>query len=267
MRSVGAVQSLDRFDTYLTHNLDVILRFRRVLAAISVTGVAALSACGLQDYLLEQVESINESGIPSTIAVGDTGTYVDTAALTKMLKLPVRNRVSMQGYSRAAFGPLWDDNVDVEFGHNGCNTRDDVLRRDLTDVVMRAGNCFVSTGTLFDRYTAATIRFVRGPTTSGQVEIDHLVSLANAWTTGARFLDDATRRNLANDPRNLQAVGRAINQDKGPMDAAVFLPPNRAYRCTYVNRQIDVKLAYRLWITQKEAAAMRAVLLACPKPA
>ncbi|NNG96778.1 HNH endonuclease [Gordonia araii NBRC 100433] len=184
-----------------------------------------------------------------------------------MLKLPVRHRVSMQGYSRAAYGPLWDDNVNVEFGHNGCNTRDDILRRDLTNIVMRPGNCFVSSGTLFDQYTARTMRFLRGPTTSGEVEIDHLVSLANAWTTGARFLDDDTRRNLANDPRNLQAVSRAVNQDKGPMDAAVFLPPNRAYRCVYVNRQIDVKLAYRLWITQKEASAMRSVLMTCQKPA
>ncbi|WP_245548378.1 HNH endonuclease family protein [Gordonia araii] len=239
------------------------------MAAV-LTGLlaAVLSGCGLQEYLLEQIDSVSDgSGLPSTVAVGETSTYIDTAALAKMLKLPVRHRVSMQGYSRAAYGPLWDDNVNVEFGHNGCNTRDDILRRDLTNIVMRPGNCFVSSGTLFDQYTARTMRFLRGPTTSGEVEIDHLVSLANAWTTGARFLDDDTRRNLANDPRNLQAVSRAVNQDKGPMDAAVFLPPNRAYRCVYVNRQIDVKLAYRLWITQKEASAMRSVLMTCQKPA
>mgnify|MGYP003375415629 CR=1 FL=1 len=263
----GAGQCVDRVDTNLTHNLDVILRLRAALAAASGLLVVALSGCGLQDYLLEQVDSISESGIPSTIAVGPGGTYVDSAALTRMLQLPVRSRVSMQGYSRAAFGPLWDDNVDVQFGRNGCNTRDDILRRDLTGVVLRPGNCFVSSGTLLDQYTGKTVRFLRGPTTSGEVEIDHVVSLANAWTTGARFFDDTARRNLANDPRNLQAVTRAINQDKGPMDAAVFLPPNRAYRCVYVNRQIEVKLAYRLWVTKKEAAAMRGVLMSCPRPA
>ncbi len=254
-------------DTYLTHNLDVILRLQA--AAMVATGLllASVSGCGLQDYLLEQANSVSASGIPSTIDLGQTRTYADTAALAKLLGLPVRGRVSMQGYSRNAFGPLWDDDVDVELGHNGCNTRDDILRRDLTGVVMRPGGCFVSTGTLFDHYTGTTMRFLRGPTTSGEVEIDHVVSLANAWTTGARFLDANTRRNLANDPRNLQAVSRAVNQDKGPMDAAVFLPPNRAYRCTYVNRQIDVKLAYRLWVTHKEANAMRAVLMTCPKPA
>lgn len=235
-----------------------------VLVGVLVVGI---SGCGLQEYVRDKVESIEKSGIPSTIDVGQTGTYIDTVGLGKLAKLPVRNRVSMKGYWRGAFGPLWDDNVNVEFGHNGCNTRDDILRRDLTDVVMRYGGCFVSTGTLLDRYTGKTMRFVRGPDTSGDVEIDHLVSLANAWTTGARFFDDEKRRNLANDPRNLQAVSRAINQDKGPYDAERFLPPDRAYRCVYVNRQIDVKLAYGLWVTQKEANAMRAVLLACPKPA
>ena len=210
----------------------MIHRFRSTLVTALGLVVVSVSVGGLQDYLLEHIDSIERSGAPSTIAIGQTGTYVDTAALGKMLRLPVRNRVSMQGYSRAAFGPLWDDNVDVEFGHNGCNTRDDILRRDLTNVVMRPGGCFVSSGTLFDHYTGQTMRFLRGPTTSGEVEIDHVVSLANAWTTGPRFADDATRRNLANDPRNFQAVSRALTQEKGPMDAAVFLPPSRAYRCS-----------------------------------
>ncbi|WP_301546927.1 HNH endonuclease family protein [Gordonia sp. X0973] len=243
----------------------MIHRFRTAAVVLAGLLVLSESGCGLQDYLLEKAESVSASGIPSTVAIGPASTYIDTAGLGKLLRLPVRRRVSMQGYTRDAFGPLWDDNVDVEFGHNGCNTRDDILRRDLTDVVMRPGGCFVSTGTLHDQYTGQAVAFVRGPTTSGAVEIDHLVSLANAWTTGARYFDDAKRRNLANDPRNLQAVQRWVNQDKGPMDAAVFLPPNRAYRCTYVNRQIDVKLAYGLWVTQNEAAAMRAVLATCVK--
>jgi hypothetical protein len=202
---------------------------------------------------------------PSTPATNATPTF--DQARVDATRLPVKGWDRQADFRRTAFGEAWSDDVNVEFGHNGCNTRDDILRRDLTGVVLRPGNCFVSSGTLLDQYTGKTVRFLRGPTTSGEVEIDHVVSLANAWTTGARFFDDTARRNLANDPRNLQAVTRAINQDKGPMDAAVFLPPNRAYRCVYVNRQIEVKLAYRLWVTKKEAAAMRGVLMSCPRPA
>ena len=122
-----------------------------VLVGVLVVGI---SGCGLQEYVRDKVESIEKSGIPSTIDVGQTGTYIDTVGLGKLAKLPVRNRVSMKGYWRGAFGPLWDDNVNVEFGHNGCNTRDDILRRDLTDVVQDPPHVAVDQWRDFDLFIA-----------------------------------------------------------------------------------------------------------------
>ena len=107
----------------------------------------------------------------------------------------------------------------MEFGHNGCNTRDDILRRDLAELVVRPGTCFAQSGVLLDPYTGESIPFVRGPDTSDAVQIDHVVSLSDAWYKGAREWDDQRRRDFANDPRNLLAVGGKANFDKAFRDA------------------------------------------------
>ena len=187
-------------------------------------------------------------------------------ALTQLAVLPVKGRAPMTGYSRAAFGPAWSDDVSVAGGHNGCDTRNDILRRDLVAVTIKAGSngCTVTSGTLPDSYTGTTVGFTRGAATSTAVQIDHMVSLGDAWQTGAQQLSSADRENLANDPRNLQATIGSVNDEKGDGDAATWLPPNKAYRCTYVARQITVKAAYRLWVTPPEKQAMQRVLNACP---
>ena len=95
--------------------------------------------------------------------------------------MPVKGWDRAEDFERFRFGDAWSDEVNVEFGHNGCNTRDDVLRRDLANLVVRPGTCFAQSGTLHDPYTGTTIEFVRGPDTSNAVEIDHVVSLADAW--------------------------------------------------------------------------------------
>ena len=163
-------------------------------------------------------------------------------------------------FTRYRFGKAWSDDVNVEFGRNGCNTRDDILRRDLTDLVVRAGTCYAQTGVLHDPYTGTSIDFVRGPDTSDGVQIDHLVSLADAWYKGAREWDDQRRRDFANDPRNLLAVSAKANFDKAFRDAASWLPPNAAFRCEFVARQVEVKTAYGLWVSAKEKQAMAEVL-------
>jgi hypothetical protein len=163
------------------------------------------------------------------------------------------------GYSRDAFGPAWAD-VD----HNGCDTRNDVLVRDMTAVTFKAGTqeCVVATGTLADPYTGRTIHFVRGPD-SGDVQIDHVVALDDAWESGAQRLTAAQREQLANDPANLLAVDGPANQDKSASDASAWLPPDRAFRCAYVVRQIRVKAAYGLWVTPDEKKAMARTLDGC----
>lgn len=177
--------------------------------------------------------------------------------------LPVKGWDRAQDFKRYRFGERWSDDVDVELGHNRCNTRDDILRRDLAEVRLRPGSCLVQRGILHDPYTGATIDFTRGPETSEAVQVDHLVALADAWYKGARDWDDARRRDFANDPRNLLAVSARANFDKAFRDAAGWLPPNVSYRCEFVARQVAVKADYRLWVSANEKDAMRRVLQAC----
>ncbi len=195
----------------------------------------------------------------STVA----GTPRFDATRAQLAALAVHGWDSRSDFERSRFGEAWSDGVNVELGHNGCNTRDDILRRDLTNVVVRLGTCYVQSGTLHDPYTGTTIEFVRGPTTSGSVQIDHVVSLADAWYKGARYWDPQRRQDFANDPRNLLAVSPKANFDKDFRDAASWLPPNAAFRCGFVARQIDVKTGYGLWVSAKEKLAMTDVLARC----
>jgi hypothetical protein len=95
------------------------------------------------------------------------------------------------------------------------------------------------------------------------VQIDHLVSLSDAWYKGARGWDDQRRRDFANDPRNLLAVAGQANFDKAFGDATAWLPANAAFRCEFVARQIEVKAAYGLWLSKNEKRAMDDVLARC----
>lgn len=180
------------------------------------------------------------------------------SALAVLATLTVKGKSPMTGYDRMAdFGPAW---LDVD--RNGCDTRNDILRRDLTSTT--GAGCRVLTGTLHDPYTATTIHFVRGNATSTTVQIDHVVSLADAWRTGAQKLTLQQRADLGNDPINLFAVDGPTNESKGDGDAATWLPANRSFRCEYVSHQVGVKAAYHLWVTPAEHDAMKRVLTSCP---
>jgi hypothetical protein len=175
--------------------------------------------------------------------------------------LAVKGRAPKTGYTRAQFGPAWAD-VD----RNGCDTRNDILKRDLTAITYRAKtrNCVVESGTLIDRYSGETINFVKGNISSMEVQIDHVVALSNAWQTGAFKLTADQRRALSNDPLNLFAVKGRLNSQKGDGDAATWLPPLKSFRCSYVAQQIAVKAKYSLWVTAPEKAAMVSILAKCP---
>ena len=194
-------------------------------------------------------------------AVADTVT--DTRA--KLDTLAIKGRAPKTGYDRALFGERWTDDVAVEYGRNGCDTRNDILRRDLTEVVFKpnSNGCAVLSGILNDPYTGTVAEFRRGYDTSSLIQIDHIVALSDAWQKGAQQWDEWTRRDFANDPRNLQATLGWINQQKGDGDAATWLPPNAAYRCTFVSRIVEVKAAYGLWVTQAEHDAIAGVLAGC----
>lgn len=191
----------------------------------------------------------------------------DTAAdtLAKLDTLAIKGRAPKTGYDRDLFGERWTDDVTVEYGRNGCDTRNDILRRDLVDVVSKPGSngCAVLSGVLNDPYTGTVVQFVRGPGTSAEVQIDHVVALSDAWQKGAQQWDELTRRNFGNDPLNLQTTIGWVNQQKGDGDAATWLPPNVSYRCAYVTRIVDIKAAYRLWVTPAEHEAIARVLSGC----
>lgn len=214
--------------------------------------------------LLEPYDS-DSSGAASSGGTGPSPTYSGSAALQALAMLPVRDAASQSGYERGMFGSAWTDSVTVEFGKNGCDTRNDILKRDLVHISLEPAtkDCTVRTGTLHDPYTGTEIFFRRGSATSSQVQIDHVVALSNAWKTGAQQLDEQRRRDLANDPRNLIAVDGPTNQSKGDSDAAQWLPPNPGYHCDYVAQQIEVKTVYELWVTPAEHDAMSRVLAAC----
>jgi hypothetical protein len=189
----------------------------------------------------------------------------DPGTLATLDSLAVKGRAPKTGYERSLFGDAWTDDVTVAEGRNGCDTRNDILRRDLLQVVFKPGSngCAVLSGILNDPYTGTSIEFRRGPGSSAEVQVDHMVSLSDAWQTGAQEWDEWTRRNFANDPRNLQATLGWVNQQKGDGDAATWLPPNNAYRCTFVSRIVAVKAAYRLWVTPAERDAIARVLADC----
>ena len=137
------------------------------------------------------------------------------------------------------------------------------MARDLADVTYKDGTCQVLTGTLADPYTGQTINFVRGQDTSNAVAVDHVVALSDAWQKGAQQLSSERREQLANDPANLLAVDGPANSQKSDGDAATWLPANKAYRCTYVTKQVEVKSIYGLWVTQAEKDAINRVLDTC----
>ena len=199
----------------------------------------------------------NRNGTP-TGALADVPAGSPAALLGS---LPVKGRAPKTGYSREQFGQAWTDDVDVPGGHNGCDTRNDILARDMTNVVFKNhGHCAVASGDLYEPYSGKQVHFVRGAKTSMLIQIDHYVALSDAWQTGAQQLSKTQRTQLANDPLELVAVDGELNQQKSDADAASWLPPNKNYRKIYVTRQIQVKAKYHLWVTTAEKQAMLAVL-------
>lgn len=173
--------------------------------------------------------------------------------------LQVRGDDRGDDYNREGqFGPAWQD-VDG----NGCDTRNDILTRDLTKPTID-NRCRVTAGTLNDPYTGTTIEFTRGTDTSSEVQIEHIVALNDAWGSGAREWTQEQRIAFANDPANLMAVDGSQNQAKGAKDTAQWaVPENPAYTCTYLTRQAILKSHYQLSVDKAEYAALNDGLATC----
>lgn len=212
--------------------------------------LALLSLAGITFNLFQPTSTIEQF----------TSVSVDGQHLAndELNKLEIKGRAPKTGYSRDQFGSGW-----AEF--DGCDTRNNILERDLTETIIDQTNgCHVLSGVLNDPYTGKQLDFQRGSQTSQAVQIDHVVALSDSWQKGAQLLDEPTRLKFANDSLNLLAVDGPANQQKGNGDAATWLPPNKDYRCQYVARQIAVKVKYLLWVTKAEYESMKRIISRCP---
>ena len=223
------------------------------LSALLLSVSVLLAGCGASAATLDPVTagSGSPAAAPSSSAAGALATDVLDA-------LAVKGKAAGTGFDRnKQFGNGWKDP-----DGNNCDARNDTLQRDLTGKKLKDGStCQVASGRLADPYTATSIKFTVG---AGAVDIDHVVALKNAWVSGGQKLSAEQRVAIANDPLNLLAVDAGTNRSKGDRNAAEWLPPNKAYRCDYVARQIAVKDKYALAVTAAEKTAMATVLAGCP---
>ncbi|BBY61712.1 HNH endonuclease family protein [Mycolicibacterium sarraceniae] len=231
---------------------------RRSLIWLSV--IAALS-------VIVAVQVMNSTGEPDPmVARADVPTVAPGSDVLEGIVI-VPQRVRGYDYRRAAFGDAWDDENSAPGGHNGCDTRDDILDRDLVDktyVFTKRCPQAVATGVLLDPYTSATVPFTRGANVGQAVQIDHLVPLAYAWDMGARDWPDATKIRFANDPANLLAVAGRANQDKGDQPPGSWMPPNHAFWCQYAIQFAAVLRGYSLPVDQTSADELRRAAATCP---
>lgn len=227
-----------------------------------------LLGVGVALAVLVAVQVSTEPGAGSAryLAEADTPTVAPGVdVLAGVIEIPVR--VPGYDYRRDAFGESWDDDNDAPGGRNGCDTRNDILDRDLVEksyVSIKRCPTAVATGTLIDPYTNATIAFVRGNQIGASVQIDHIVPLALAWDLGARTWTDELRMRFANDPANLLAVDGPTNQHKGDNEPAVWMPPNRAFWCQYAVQFAAVLRGYGLPVDAPSARVLREAAGTCP---
>ena len=219
-----------------------IFRKRRIFGLFFIALIAIITILANPDFW--QASKINSSKNSN-----------NQTALADLNLLEVKGRAPKTGYSRDQFGKGWAKD------ENGCDTRNRILKRDLTDFVENS-DCKILSGKLKDPYTGKEIDFSRKNNASS-IQIDHVVALSDAWQKGAQQLSKAKRIELANDPQNLLASDGPANQQKGDSDAASWLPSNKDFRCEYISRQVFVKKKYSLWVTSAEKSTMQNVLENC----
>jgi len=247
----------ERTRTFLARKVD--LRIHKAITSHFFVENKAKAVClaVIGAFSLTSISFTSFPGAKIQLISTSRAETVSFNAIEEIEKLEVKGRAPKTGYSRSAFGPQWSD-VD----RNGCDTRNDILKRDLTSIIFRekTRDCVVERGILQDPYSGQVIDFQRGERTSALVQIDHIVALSNAWQTGIFQMNQKVRTNFANDPLNLMAVKGSLNSQKGDGDAATWLPPNKSFRCAYISRQVQVKVKYSLWVTKPEKEAMLRIL-------
>ena len=230
---------------------------KHLLWLTAIVAIAVLVAVQAVYSAGDRAQFIARADIP-TVAPG-------VAVLAGVPVIPLRIRG--YDYRRAAFGDSWTDDNSAPGGRNGCDTRNDILNRDLVDkTLVSIKRCpdAVATGILHDPYTNAVVAFTRGEKTGAAVQIDHIVPLALAWDLGARTWSEDIRVRFANDPANLIAVAGNANQAKGDQEPADWMPPNAAFHCQYAVQFIAVLRGYGLPIDAPSATVLRDAATTCP---
>ena len=243
-------------------------RIRRIVAVLALLlGLATWLIINPANYEQEPSTantSDTESGAiePLGVSIGtDSDNQNDAGSDTKLAKdvleqLEVKGRAPKTGYSREEFYKTWP-NV------NGCSLRQIIIRREVGDSA-KMNSCDVIAGTFVEPYTGKTFTGNQKSDFSKSIQIDHVVALSDAWQKGAQYKTKEERYQMATDPLNLLAVDSSANQQKSDGDAATWLPPNKAFRCQYVARQVSVKYKYNLWVTEAEHDAIKNILENCP---
>ncbi|MFG2974220.1 HNH endonuclease family protein [Streptomyces sp. NPDC048331] len=230
-----------------------------VLFVLALAGPAA-AGCHHDDTATAQASAV---ALVAQVPLTRAGFPPDAAAAKAQLaRLKVERGRNWQTYKREDFGRYWSDETDAVGGRNGCDTRDDVLRRDLTE--LREGDrnpCVVLSGTLHDPYTGKVLPYTNRR--ASQIQTDHVVALGAAWRGGAYAWTPQRRLEYANDLDVLLAVDKQTNYDKGSRTADKWRPPRRAYWCEYARRYTGIKAKYGLSVTAPEKLALQDMLATC----
>ncbi|MDF6021408.1 HNH endonuclease family protein [Streptomyces sp. JH34] len=184
-----------------------------------------------------------QAAMPTPVSASTARTYLG--------QLTVSTEGSSTGYSRDKF-PHWITQSGT------CNTREVVLKRDGTGVVQDS-SCAATSGSWYSEYDGATW------TAASDLDIDHMVPLAEAWRSGASGWTTAQRQSFANDLTRPQliAVTDNVNQSKSDQDPGEWLPSRTTYRCTYARAWVHVKHYYGLSVDSTEKSALQSVLNGC----
>ncbi|MFF7198682.1 HNH endonuclease family protein [Streptomyces sp. NPDC008079] len=250
---------------------------RRLACAATLLAVIGVAGCKDTTLGADPTGSANPSGAAGPAAGNGRavspldnpdGTKAGLAAITSdadkkkardlIAKVKTKGRGPKTGYSRAQFGAAWMDSApSVPFAHNGCDTRNDLLKRDGDDVHYKGtSKCVIATMTLNDPYTGRVIKWTKTKATT--VQIDHVMPLSYDWQMGAAHWSKDKRESIANDPLNLIPVDGPSNGSKSDSGPASWLPPNKQIRCSYAVRVAQVSIKYQLPVTSADKGTMLA---------
>ncbi|KYH44778.1 HNH endonuclease family protein [Branchiibius sp. NY16-3462-2] len=236
------------------------------VASIVLVTILALGAINaLKSHVGSVIATPTASSVPSATTPDAKAMLAKLNALKTLSSEP-----NTPGYQRGcgagqacSFGAAWSDNTSAPDGHNGCGTRDDVLREQMSDVKLKSGSrCIVVAGALNDPYTGKTIHFAKADASA--VQIDHIAPLAYVWRLGANTWTQAQRNAYANDTATvLLAVDGPANEAKGDSGPSQWMPANKAFACTYATKFTAVLVKYQLPVPAADKAALIRAFATC----